>query len=104
MSIMFIFVVTCVLLLRFDLVFCLLDTKNYEWDRVVSSYILQGKSPLEEMATSRPDTWSFSMLQVYFLIVFSGVEIQCYETGNAPSRLDPEPAPFVENISKLVNY
>ncbi len=53
------------ILLRFDLVFCLLDTKNSEWDRVVSSYILRGKNPGQELATTtRPDTWSFSMLQV----------------------------------------
>jgi hypothetical protein len=65
------------ILLRFDLVFCLLDTKNSEWDRVVSSYILRGKSPAQELATtSRPDTWSFSMLQVSCECFFSVLWIQ----------------------------
>jgi hypothetical protein len=71
--------------LRFDLVFCLLDTKNSEWDRVVSSYILRGKNPAQELATtSRPDTWSFSMLQVSCKCFFSLIVV------------DPDPDPYCE--------
>jgi DNA helicase MCM9 len=64
------------LLSRFDLVLVLLDAKNEEWDKVVSSYILGGKSPiqtaLEETDNSCwPSLWSMDRLQSYLCYIKS---------------------------------
>ena len=52
------------LLSRFDLVLVLLDSRNADWDRLVSSFILNNKTleDEEEMANS----WSLAKLQAYF--------------------------------------
>uniref|UniRef100_UPI00358E190E DNA helicase MCM9-like isoform X1 n=1 Tax=Myxine glutinosa TaxID=7769 RepID=UPI00358E190E len=50
------------LLSRFDLVLILLDSQNSDWDRVVSSFILEQKaSPCEA-----GDLWSMERMQAYF--------------------------------------
>ncbi|KAK2158618.1 hypothetical protein NP493_1781g00003, partial [Ridgeia piscesae] len=56
------------LLSRFDLVLVLLDSQNEEWDRVVSSYILDGKHPLDDEA-SEASLWSMERVQSYFSLI-----------------------------------
>nr|XP_045624120.1 DNA helicase MCM9-like [Procambarus clarkii] len=53
------------LLSRFDLILVLLDTRNPEWDKIVSSYILDGRDPLAGDGGSEED-WSMEKLQAYF--------------------------------------
>ncbi|KAK3600780.1 hypothetical protein CHS0354_009210, partial [Potamilus streckersoni] len=55
------------LLSRFDLVLVLLDSQNEEWDRVVSTYILDNKDPLGEMNTK--GLWSMEKMQAYIALV-----------------------------------
>ena len=52
------------LLSRFDLVYVLLDSKNSEWDKVVSSYILTGVEPWKE-ASNEP-LWTFDEMKAFF--------------------------------------
>ncbi|KMT01550.1 hypothetical protein BVRB_9g215510 [Beta vulgaris subsp. vulgaris] len=59
------------LLSRFDIVLVLLDTKNPEWDKVVSSHILaEEEEPSKgEEAEDLTNSWSLSMLRRYFSFV-----------------------------------
>ncbi len=53
------------LLSRFDLVYVLLDSKNPDWDDMVSLYILTGEDPSKMFG--EPDAlWSFDNLKAYF--------------------------------------
>ncbi|XP_048842281.1 DNA helicase MCM9 [Brienomyrus brachyistius] len=54
------------LLSRFDLVLVLLDTKNPEWDRIISSFILQNKAP----GTDGPadSLWGLEKMKAYFCL------------------------------------
>lgn len=58
------------LLSRFDIVLVLLDTKNPEWDAVVSSHILnEGESNKGDHGEDLGNIWTFSMLRRYIHFV-----------------------------------
>uniref|UniRef100_A0A6M2F5C4 Probable DNA helicase MCM9 n=1 Tax=Populus davidiana TaxID=266767 RepID=A0A6M2F5C4_9ROSI len=58
------------LLSRFDIVLVLLDTKNPEWDAVVSSHILnEGESNKGDHDEDLGNIWTFSMLRRYIHFV-----------------------------------
>merc|ERR1719391_177568 len=44
----------------------MLDTKNGDWDKIVSSFILEGKDPRKEKRDPS-EVWSFEKIKAYFL-------------------------------------
>ncbi|KAJ7341882.1 hypothetical protein JRQ81_007523 [Phrynocephalus forsythii] len=53
------------LLSRFDLVLVLLDTKNEEWDRIISSFILENKA----CPSVSEKLWSMEKMKTYFCLI-----------------------------------
>ncbi|CAJ1077563.1 DNA helicase MCM9 [Xyrichtys novacula] len=53
------------LLSRFDLVLVLLDTKNSEWDRIISSFILEDRGLPAESSS----VWSMEKMKAYFTVI-----------------------------------
>ncbi|XP_068933059.1 DNA helicase MCM9 isoform X1 [Petaurus breviceps papuanus] len=53
------------LLSRFDLVLVLLDTKNEDWDRVISSFILENKG----CPSKSKKLWSMEKMKTYFCLI-----------------------------------
>ncbi|XP_037699843.1 DNA helicase MCM9 isoform X2 [Choloepus didactylus] len=53
------------LLSRFDLILVLLDTKNEDWDRVISSFILENKGYPSKSKT----LWSMEKMKTYFCLI-----------------------------------
>ncbi|MGH0140829.1 UNVERIFIED_CONTAM: hypothetical protein FKN15_040208 [Acipenser sinensis] len=53
------------LLSRFDLVLVLLDTKNEEWDHIISSFILENKGAPSVSAK----LWSMEKMKTYFCLI-----------------------------------
>ncbi|GFS19589.1 DNA helicase MCM9-like [Elysia marginata] len=56
------------LLSRFDLVLVLLDSQNEQWDRIVSSFILEGKHP-SGSARNDKSIWSMDRMQAYLTLI-----------------------------------
>ncbi|KAL3687364.1 hypothetical protein R1sor_013673 [Riccia sorocarpa] len=57
------------LLSRFDIVLVLLDTKNPEWDNIVSSHILLEHAKPQSSSKERSSFWTLNMLRRYILYV-----------------------------------
>ncbi|KAI1240985.1 DNA helicase MCM9, partial [Lamprotornis superbus] len=55
------------LLSRFDLVLVLLDTKNEEWDHIISSFILENKG----CPSKSEKLWSIERMKTYFCLIKS---------------------------------
>ncbi|XP_077157083.1 DNA helicase MCM9 isoform X2 [Paroedura picta] len=53
------------LLSRFDLVLVLLDTRNEEWDRIISSFILENKG----CPSVSEKLWSMEKMKTYFCLI-----------------------------------
>ncbi|XP_006839950.1 PREDICTED: DNA helicase MCM9 [Chrysochloris asiatica] len=53
------------LLSRFDLILVLLDTKNEDWDRVISSFILENK----DYPSKSEKLWSMEKMKAYFCLI-----------------------------------
>ncbi|XP_045044649.2 DNA helicase MCM9 isoform X2 [Desmodus rotundus] len=55
------------LLSRFDLILVLLDTKNEDWDRIISSFILENKG----YPSKSEKLWSMEKMKTYFCLIRS---------------------------------
>ncbi|XP_006879059.1 PREDICTED: DNA helicase MCM9 [Elephantulus edwardii] len=53
------------LLSRFDLILVLLDTKNEDWDRIISSFILENKG----YPSRSEKLWSMEKMKTYFCLI-----------------------------------
>ncbi|XP_071956636.1 DNA helicase MCM9-like [Antedon mediterranea] len=55
------------LLSRFDMVLVLLDNQNEEWDKIISSFILEDKTPGSKDPSG--ELWTLDKMQSYFTLV-----------------------------------
>ncbi|XP_042359413.1 DNA helicase MCM9 [Plectropomus leopardus] len=66
------------LLSRFDLVLVLLDTRNAEWDNIISSFILEDRGLPAECGS----LWSMEKMKAYFSVI-KGLQPQVSEDANS---------------------
>eukprot|EP00794_Sanderia_malayensis_P020029 gene20029-21992_t len=57
------------LLSRFDIVLVLLDNRNEEWERIVSSFVLRGARPGLDASKVKKEFWSLDKMQAYICYV-----------------------------------
>uniref|UniRef100_A0A671UWS8 DNA helicase MCM9 n=1 Tax=Sparus aurata TaxID=8175 RepID=A0A671UWS8_SPAAU len=66
------------LLSRFDLVLILMDTRNAEWDRIISSFILEDRG----LSGDSPSLWSMEKMKAYISVI-KGLQPQVSEEANS---------------------
>ncbi|XP_036942594.1 DNA helicase MCM9 isoform X2 [Acanthopagrus latus] len=66
------------LLSRFDLVLILMDTRNAEWDRIISSFILENR----ELSGDSSSLWSMEKMKAYITVI-KGLQPQVSEEANS---------------------
>ncbi|XP_012594574.1 DNA helicase MCM9 [Microcebus murinus] len=65
------------LLSRFDLILVLLDTKNEDWDRIISSFILENK----DYPSKSEKLWSMEKMKAYFCLI-RNIQPSLSDVGN----------------------
>ncbi|PIK48566.1 putative DNA helicase MCM9 [Apostichopus japonicus] len=73
------------LLSRFDIVLVLLDSQNADWDEVVSSFILEGRSPDPQGPSDEP-LWSLDKMRSYLCLIKTLEPVMSTEANQVLTR------------------